>query len=445
MAATFQVAAPEPFNFSRPEEWEKWIRRFERFRKVAGLEKKGEAQVNTLIYSMGDEADNILRSFSLSAEDKKYAPVKAQFDRHFTKRRNVIFERARFNMRRQEEGETVDAFITALYSLAEYCSYGALHDEMIRDRIVVGIRNATLAEKLQLDADLTLDKAVTQARQAEAIKLQQPLLRGGGKPDTPVGAVQRGDSGYKGKQSRKGSHNSGATVRKQPGSSTACSRCGKYPAHDKQHCPARDATCRKCKKRGHFQAVCRSARVGGIQGNTEMGDGLDSAFLGSVEEQCEDKNNPWTVTLKLDGKPVDLRIDTGAEVTVITEKMWQDIGQPTLSPSDRTLRGPDSRTLPVKGKFTGTLGIQTREAEEEIYVVTELAKPLLGQPAIEQLGLLRRVVAVDKQRLTPAQQFPSLFQGLRKLEGEYIIQLKEGAKPFALSTPRRVAILSSRQ
>ena len=104
MAATFQVTAPEPFNFSRPEEWEKWIRRFERFRKASGLEEKGEeAQVNTLIYSMGDEADDILRSFSLSVEEQKsYATVKAKFDSHFTKRRNVIFERARFNMRRQE-------------------------------------------------------------------------------------------------------------------------------------------------------------------------------------------------------------------------------------------------------------------------------------------------------------------------------------------------------
>ena len=92
MAATFQVAAPELFTFTRPEEWDKWIRRFERFRMAAGLEEKGEeVQVNTLIYSMGDEADDILRSFSLSEEDKKYAPVKAEFDRHFTKRRNVIY------------------------------------------------------------------------------------------------------------------------------------------------------------------------------------------------------------------------------------------------------------------------------------------------------------------------------------------------------------------
>jgi len=101
MAATFQVAAPEPFNFSCPAEWTKWRRRFERFRKASGLDAKDEeAQVNTLIYAMGDAADDILRSFGLSQEDsKKYKAVVDKFETHFVKKRNVIYERARFNMR----------------------------------------------------------------------------------------------------------------------------------------------------------------------------------------------------------------------------------------------------------------------------------------------------------------------------------------------------------
>ena len=196
MAASYQVTPSEPFVFSCPAEWTKWSRRFERFRQASGLkDKDDEAQVNTLIYSMGDEADDILQSSGLTeADSKKYDAVLAKFETHFVKRRNVIFERAKFNMRRQEEGEPVDAFITALYGLVEHCGYGNLHDEMVRDRIVVGIRNAALSEKLQLDPGLTLEKAVTQVRQSEAIKQQQPLLRGGasaGKPDTPIGAVQR--------------------------------------------------------------------------------------------------------------------------------------------------------------------------------------------------------------------------------------------------------------
>ena len=47
------------FNFQRqPQEWTRWLRRFERFRQASDLEKKSdEKQVNALIYAMGDEAD----------------------------------------------------------------------------------------------------------------------------------------------------------------------------------------------------------------------------------------------------------------------------------------------------------------------------------------------------------------------------------------------------
>lgn len=111
---------------------------------------------------MGDEADDILKSFSLGEDDsKKYKVVKEKFDSHFVKRRNIIYERAKFNMRKQEVGEPVDSLITALYTLAEHSKYEALHDEMIRDRLVVGLLDVSLSEKLQLDAELTLEKAVT--------------------------------------------------------------------------------------------------------------------------------------------------------------------------------------------------------------------------------------------------------------------------------------------
>ena len=65
--------------------------------------------------------------------------VKGKFDAHFVKKQNVIYERAKFNLCKQEEGEQDDSFITALYGLAEHCGYGGLHDEMISDRIVVVI------------------------------------------------------------------------------------------------------------------------------------------------------------------------------------------------------------------------------------------------------------------------------------------------------------------
>ena len=123
--------AGKKFDFSRQEEWPKWSRRFERFRQASGLSKEEEeSQINTLIYAMGAQADDILHSFNLTTTQlKQYHTVKARFDEHFVVRRNTIFERARLNRRRQEGGETVDTFITVLHAMAEHCDYRTRKDE----------------------------------------------------------------------------------------------------------------------------------------------------------------------------------------------------------------------------------------------------------------------------------------------------------------------------
>eukprot|EP00112_Aurelia_sp_Birch-Aquarium-sp1_P024656 Seg788.12 transcript_id=Seg788.12/GoldUCD/mRNA.D3Y31 product="hypothetical protein" protein_id=Seg788.12/GoldUCD/D3Y31 len=175
--ALFQVSTPEKFNF-KPEEWGRWIRRFERFRIASkSNEENEEAQVNTLIYSMGDEADDILAALKLTTTQRNsYKTVKERLDNQFAIKRNVIYERAKFNMWIQRNGVPVDNFITYLFSLAEHCGFGDLHDELIRDRIVVRLADRSLSERLQLEADLTLEKAMTQARQKELVHQQQGIL-----------------------------------------------------------------------------------------------------------------------------------------------------------------------------------------------------------------------------------------------------------------------------
>ena len=83
-----------------------------------------------------------------------------KFNNHFVLKKNTIFERDQFNKQIHLDSESVNTFLTALYTLAEHCECGALHDELIRDRIVVRIRDKNLSEKLQLDTDLTLTKVI---------------------------------------------------------------------------------------------------------------------------------------------------------------------------------------------------------------------------------------------------------------------------------------------
>ncbi|KAJ8332619.1 hypothetical protein SKAU_G00424080 [Synaphobranchus kaupii] len=42
-SATFSISPPEAFDFAKPQEWQKWIRRFERFRVASNLDKSSEA------------------------------------------------------------------------------------------------------------------------------------------------------------------------------------------------------------------------------------------------------------------------------------------------------------------------------------------------------------------------------------------------------------------
>ena len=145
---------------------------------------------------MGEQADDIFISFEFTAEqEKNYEEVKEKFENYFIVKRNIIFERAKFNSRSQRAGESVDSFITDLYGLARYCNFGALKEELIRDRIVVGLQNRELSEKLQLDPNLTLEKATNLARQRETVKQQQNILDGGFK-STPahVDGIAKGKS-----------------------------------------------------------------------------------------------------------------------------------------------------------------------------------------------------------------------------------------------------------
>ena len=173
-----EIPCPEKFDFVATK-WPAWKQRFMRFRQASDLVSKSEErQLNMLIYCMGDKSEDIFQSFNLADDDaKKFDIVLQKFDDHFVIEKNIIFERAKFNMRCQEPGEPAESFITTLHKLSEHCNYGPLRDELIRDRIVAGIRDSKLSERMQLDAKLTLEKAVTMVRQSEQVRQQQDLLR----------------------------------------------------------------------------------------------------------------------------------------------------------------------------------------------------------------------------------------------------------------------------
>ena len=95
--------------------------------------------------------------------------------------------------------------------------------------------------------------------------------------------------------------------------------------------------------------------------------------------------------------------------------------------------------LAVVGMIESTLQGKTKATTQNIYVVRGMHKALLGNPTIEALQLISRVESVECAT-DYRKEYPQLFNGLGKMEGSYTIALKEGAQPYSVNVPRRVAL-----
>ena len=98
-------------------------------------------------------------------------------------------------------------------------------------------------------------------------------------------------------------------------STNNCGRCGKV--HNKGHCPAKDVECHRCHRKGHYSTLCYSKTVAELSTNQDnQGIPLDTAFLDTVDEE---KASCWNA--KIDGKQIEFKLDTGAEVTAVSKQV----------------------------------------------------------------------------------------------------------------------------
>ena len=141
--------------------------------------------------------------------------------------------------------------MTELRDLASTCEFGDKEDELIRDRIVLGIRDNKVRAKLLREKKLPFESAQEIVRTSEVTASQ-----GQGVTNVVEQTVRafHNDS----TTSRKPSHSTKAktsaprtTGNKDP--AVECGNCrGKHGSYRKVHCPAYGKTCTRCGKQNHF-------------------------------------------------------------------------------------------------------------------------------------------------------------------------------------------------
>lgn len=186
---------------------------------------------------------------------------------------------------------------------------------------------------------------------------------------------------------------------------------------------------------GHYSAQCFYKSVSDVAVEPDAADHYDMVYLNTIGA---DQATEWKCTIRVNGHEVPFKVDTGAEVTMISEDLWTSLPLNELKPPTKRLHGPDSKPLEVTGELCATLQYRGRQCIQPIFVVKHLQHNLLGLPAIQALHVLAQVGGI---RTPIPEQYPTLFHGLGTFKGNsYTIQLKPDAKPFALFTPRNVPL-----
>ena len=134
--------------------------------------EEGDVQVAAAI---GPEARKVFKTCNLSATERKdIKGVIERFDNYCNPRKNISFERYLFNSRQQEPGASFDRYVTALRQIADKCAFDAITpDDLLRDRIIFGIADDKVRERLLHEPELNLAKTLDICRASEMSQAQQ--------------------------------------------------------------------------------------------------------------------------------------------------------------------------------------------------------------------------------------------------------------------------------
>ncbi|PAA51290.1 hypothetical protein BOX15_Mlig005755g5 [Macrostomum lignano] len=276
----------------------------------------------------------------------------------------VLAERYSFQLCSRKSGESVRTYAERVLKAAEKCEF-INKDERLRDQFICGLADQNVIGKLLVKDHLRLSfkEAVAEA-EAHSALVSTDIMKSAPKSENS-GIMSIGMLKSSSKPRIKGVNRQ----QSQTQSSSKCSRCG--TSHGKDACPAYGKTCRKCGKQNHFQKMCRSKFVVPNQKNTAAVQHLDEhsqsdhVFMVGATSRQPLSTDAVTVTLDFisssDKVSIPCQVDTGAAVSVMSDRVWKQIGTPELQPSSITLTGyTDAHQFKMLGHFISKVSYQRK-------------------------------------------------------------------------------------
>ena len=136
---------------------------------------------------------------------------------------------------------------------------------------------------------------------------------------------------------------------------------------------------------------------------------IDTAFL---DVMTGNQNLSWKEEIYPNKHPIQFKLDTGVEVTAISETAFANIKNTQLQKASRVLLGPARQKLEVLGQFDGHFLCKGETCQQVVFVVKGLKTNLLGLLTIVALKLVARVneISDHSQLISNQKSFKDLVQ-----------------------------------
>ena len=365
---------------------EKWPSYFERFKLFCTAnDVLDEKKVPILLSMVGAKTFNLIRTLCAPEDVSKKTldQLNEIITKHLSPKPIIIAERYRFHKRHQEVGESVADYVATIKKLSEHCEFNTYLNDALRDKLVLGLRNETIVKRLLSEADLTFDRAQQIAIAMETAAHDSREVSGvnGAKADVGLNKM--------------------SSVNKKSFIST-CWRC-KGTNHDPDHCFYKNQSCRECGIVGHIKRACRNSRLrtDGPGGRKKYKNQSWQKNKGKFHKQKEkvkhlsadssdsdipvkllkDRSEPIWIDVVIDDKPMEMELDTGSGVSLISKEHYQDMfSDYELQPSDLTLSTyTKQRVIPL-----GMIMVKVKYGEKvfqdlKLYVTDTIGPPLFGR------------------------------------------------------------------
>lgn len=430
---------PQPLSFEGnvKENWNNWKQRFHLYLAATGLDSKPQArQVAICLHVIGEEALEKYNTFELSAEQRgKLEDVLKAFENYCLPKDNESVNRHMFFTRTQQPSENFMTFLTDLKKLSGCCEFGEIKDSLIRDRIICGINDSELKNRLLREGNLTLEKCVSMCKTEELARSQVKAIEEEVKVEAVMTSTSRECTRRQTEREQLGATSNQAINFQQQ---RKCTKCNRY--HKFRQCPAFGKRCNKCQLFNHFAQVCKTKNVNHIQNqeNDKVSDDMEPLYIGMIGTE-QDLYHEWTENVIINNKAtLKVKLDSGAQCNVISIKTLRKIGRGNvrLATTTTKLHAYGGTSLNVRGICNLSCKFENRETKNLKFVVIEekskvAYQTIIGLPSLLELKLVQRIHTVLKQTDPNdiVERYKDVFDGIGCVNNvEYEIKLKDDAK-----------------